>query len=119
AFDEGGPIDVVRNFSDDDLFPAAFELLNAGLAAHLHTAAAGFEILFDSRHAADDAAGREVRPFYVFHQLVERDFRIVDLRTDSIDHFAEIVRLHIGRHAHGDAGSAVNEQCCHGSWERR
>src|SRR5205807_7233658 len=117
AFDEGGPIDVVWNFSDDDLFSAAFELFDAGLAAHLHTAAAGFEILFDSRHAADDAAGREVRPFHVFHQLFGRDFRIVDLCTDSINHFAEIVRRNIGRHAHGDAGSAVNEQIWKGSWE--
>src|SRR4029077_16341793 len=114
---EGGAIDVVWNFSDDDLFSAAFELLDAGLAAHLHAAAAGLEILFDSRHAADDAAGREVRPFYVFHQLLKRDFWIVDLRTDSIDHFAEIVRRNIGRHAHGNAGSAINEQIWKGSWK--
>src|SRR5207253_1586433 len=119
AFDEGCAIDVVRNFSDDDLFFAAFELFDAGLAAHLHTASSGLEILFDSRNAADDAAGREVRPFYMFHQLLERDFGIVDLRTDSINHFAEIVRRNIGRHAHGDAGSAINEQIWKGSWENR
>src|SRR5206468_8438062 len=100
AFDEGRAIDVVWNFSDDDLFFAAFELFDAGLAAHLHTASPGLEILFDSRHAADDAAGREVGPFYMFHQLLERDFRIVDLLTDSVNHFAEIVRRNIGRHAH-------------------
>ena len=119
ALDQGGAIDVVWNFSDDDLFPAAFELLDAGLAAHLHTAASGLEILFDSRHAADDAAGREIRPFHVLHQLLERDVRIVDLRADSIDHFAEIVRRNIGRHAHGDAGSAINEQIWKRSWENR
>src|SRR5437016_997139 len=119
AFNEGCAIDVIWNFSDDDLLPAAFKLFDAGLAAHLHTAATSLEILFDSRHAADDAAGREVRPFYVFHQLLERDFRIVDLCTDSINHFVEIVRRNIGRHTHSDACSAINEQIWKGSRENR
>jgi len=37
-----------------------------------------------------------------------------DLRTDSIDRFAEIVRRNIGRHAHRDAGSAIHKQI----WKR-
>ena len=61
----------------------------------------------------------KVRPFYVLHQLLERDFRIIDLRADSVDHFGEIVRRNIGRHAHGDAGPAINEQIWKGSRENR
>ena len=60
--------------------------------------------------AADDAAGRKIRPFHVLHQLVERDVGIVDLRADAVDDFAQIVRRNVGRHADGDAGAAVNEQ---------
>ena len=110
AFDQRGAIHVVGNFGDDDLLATAFELLDAGLAAHLHAAAAGLEILFDARHAADGAAGRKIRPFHVLHQLVEGDVRIVDLRADAVDHFAEIVRRNIRRHADGDAGAAIDEQ---------
>src|SRR5436190_4633953 len=119
AFDEGCAIDVVWNLSHDDLSSAAFEHLDARFAPHLHAAAAGLEILFDSRHTADDASGWEVRPFDVFHQLLERDFRVVDLGTDSINDFAEIVRWNVGRHADSDAGSAVNEQIWKGSWKNR
>src|SRR5439155_3038386 len=117
AFDEGGAIDVVWNFSDDNLFPAAFELLDPGLAAYLHAATPSLEILFDSRHAADDAAGWKVRPLHVLHERVERDVWIVDLRADAVDHLAQIVRRNIGRHADGDAGSAINEQVWKRSWE--
>src|SRR5207253_1810653 len=117
AFDEGGAIDVVWNFSDDNLFPAAFELLAPGLAAHFHTAATSLEILFDSRHAADRTTGWKIRALHVLHQLVERDVWIVDLRADSVDHLAQIVRRDIGGHADGDPGSAVNEQIRKRSWK--
>ena len=62
------------------------------------------------RDAADRAAGREIRPLHVLHQLLERDVRIVDLRADAVDDFAEVVRRHVRRHADGDAGAAVDEQ---------
>ena len=101
------------------MFPAAFELLDPGLAAHLHAATPSLEILFDSRHAADDAAGWKVRPLHVLHQFGELDVGIVDLRADAVDHFAKIVRRNIGRHAHRDAGSAINKQIWKGRWKNR
>ena len=60
--------------------------------------------------AADGAAGREIRALHELHQVIERDVRIVDLRADAVDDFAEIVRRNVGRHADGDAGAAVDEQ---------
>ena len=51
----------------------------------------------------------------MLHQLFERDVGIVDLRADAIDHFDEIVRRHVRRHADGDAGAAVDEKI----WKRR
>ena len=53
----------------------------------------------------------------MLHQLVERDVRIVDLRADAVDDFAQIVRRHVGRHADGDAGAAVDEQIRKGGRE--
>ena len=45
-----------------------FQFFDAGLAAHLHAAAAGLEILFDAREAEDGAAGRKIRTLHVLHQ---------------------------------------------------
>ncbi len=110
ALDERGAIHVVGNFRDDDLLAIAFQFLDARFAAHLHAAAAGLEILFDASDAADRATGREIRPLDMLHQAVDRDLGIVDLRANAVDHFAEIVRRNVRRHADGDAGAAVDEQ---------
>ena len=110
-----GPVHVERDFGDDYLFLTAFNFFHAGFAAHLHAAAACLEILLDAAHAADRATGREIRSLHVLHQVVERDVGIVDLRTDSIDHFTEIVWRNIRRHSNRNARSAVNEKiwkCC-------
>ena len=109
-FDQGGAVHVVRNLGDDDLLAVAFQFLDARLAAHLHAAAAGLEILPHAGDAADRATGREIRSFHVLHQPVERDLGIVDLRADAVDHFTEIVRRHVRCHADGDAGAAIDEE---------
>src|SRR5205814_10375367 len=110
ALDQRGAIDFERNLGDDDLYPAALDLLHTGFASHLHTATASLEILFHAADAADGATGRKVRSLHVLHQFFERDLGIVDLRTDSIDNLDQIVRRHVRRHADGDAGSAVDQQ---------
>ena len=48
ALDQRRAVHVVGNLRDDDLFAAALEFLDAGLAAHFHAAAAGLEILLDA-----------------------------------------------------------------------
>ena len=110
ALDQRRAIHVVGNLGDDDLLAIALQLFHAGLAAHFHAAAAGLEILLDARQPEDRAAGREIRALHVLHQILERDVRIVDLRADAVDHFAEIVRRHVGGHADRDAGAAIDEQ---------
>src|SRR5215469_11687949 len=107
---ERGTIYAVRNFCDDDLLTAAFELFHAGLSAHFHTAPPRLEILADAVDAADDAAGRKIRALHVFHQLVQCDVRVVDLCADSIDNFGEIMGRNIGSHADGNSSAAVHEQ---------
>ena len=77
------------------------------------------EILLDALQAADDAAGREIRPFDVLHQLLDRDVRIVDLRADAVDDLAQIVRRHVRGHADGDAGAAIDQQVREGGGEDR
>ena len=49
-------------------------------------------------------------PGDVFHQSVDVDRRIVDQRDQRIDHFRQVVRRDVGRHADRDAGRAVDQQ---------
>ena len=110
ALDEGGAVDVVGDLGDDDLLAVALELLDTGFAADFDRAASGFEVLADAADAAELAAGGEVGAFDIFHQAVERDVGFVDLRADGVDDLAQVVRRHVGRHADGDAGAAVDEE---------
>ena len=105
-----GAVDHVRNLGDDDLFAVTLELLDADAAALLDTAAAGLEIGANRVQPHRETAGREVRSLDVLHQPLDTDLRVVDLSADSVDYLAEVVRRDAGRHAHRDAGAAVDQQ---------
>ena len=115
--DESGAVDVVGDFGDDDLLSVAFEFLDPGFAADLDRTAAGFEVLADASDPAELATGGEVGAFDVLHQAVEVDLGLVDLRANRVDHFAEIVRRHVGGHADSDAGAAVDQKIGEGRGE--
>src|SRR5208282_1887170 len=110
ALDEHRAVDVVGDFRDDDLLAPTLELLHADLATHLDAAAPAREIFLDDFQPAHHAAGREVRAFDELHQPLDSDIRVVNLRADAVNDFAEVVRRNIGGHADGDAGAAVDEQ---------
>jgi hypothetical protein len=110
AFDEHRPVDVVRDFRDDDLFAPVLEFLAGHPAPHPDAAAAGLGVLLGARETADGAASGKIRAFDMRHQALDRDVRVVDLRADGVDDLTEIMRRNIGRHADGDAGAAVDKQ---------
>ena len=85
-------------------------LLDPRLGAHDQRAAAELVAGADAVAAEDDAAGREVRPRHVFHELRHGELGIVDQRAAGVDQLAEIVRRDVGRHADGDAARAVDQQ---------
>ena len=62
------------------------------------------------RAAHDDAAGREIGAGADFHQLIDRNARLVDHAHDAVANFAQVVRRNAGGHAHGDAAGAVDQQ---------
>ena len=119
SLDERGAVHVVGNFRDDDLFAMALEFLDARLAPHFHAATPGLDVLPDAGDAADRATGWKVRPFHVFHQSFDRDVGVIDLRANAVDHFTEIVRRDVRRHANGDAGAAVDEEVRESGGENR
>ena len=54
-----GAIDVERNLGDDELLASPFHLLDADLAAQLHAARAGLEIILDALDAAESCRRSE------------------------------------------------------------
>src|SRR5690606_5954345 len=78
--------------------------------AHAHAATTGAVGDVDAADAVDDAGGGEVRAGDVFHQAVDVDRGIVDQRDQGVDHFGQVVRRDVGRHADRDAGGAVDQQ---------
>ncbi len=62
------------------------------------------------RPAQDERRGREIGAGDDLEQLFGGDRRIVDIGEAAVDHFAQIVRRNVGRHADGDAAGAVDQQ---------
>ena len=105
-----GTVDHVRNLRNDDLLAVALELLNADAAALLNAAPAGLEIVTDRIQPHRQTAGRKIRPLNVLHQPLDRDVRVIDLRTDAVNNFAEVMRRDARGHTDRDTGAAVDKQ---------
>ena len=105
-----GLVDHIRDLGDDDRLAAVVALLDLGLGADHHAAAAGAVGVHDALAAHDDAAGREVRALDVFHQLLGRDVGVVDIGADGVADLAQVVRGHVRGHTDGDARGAVEQQ---------
>ena len=102
---------LVGNFADDDLlFAGALDRFGERLAAHLNDALAFMVGLDDRLTAVNEPAGGKIRSGNMAHQLLDRQVGIVDQRHQSVDHFAQIMRRNIGRHANRDAGGTVDQQ---------
>ena len=86
-------------------------LVDVGAGAERDLAAAGAVAVEDALPAADDAAGREVGPGMISHQLdrcVTSGSSISWMRPSQTSR--EVVRRNLGGHADGDAVGAVDEQ---------
>jgi hypothetical protein len=101
-------VDLVGYFGDDDRVAVLAHLFDVGLAAHHQTAAAGREGLADAGLSQDDSAGREIGPRNQLEQALEAEVRIVNQGDAGVDHLAQIVRRHVGRHADSDAARTVD-----------
>ena len=115
ARDEVRTVHGEGNLGDDELLATGLGFLHAHLAAHLHGAASGVEVVPRALHAVNGAPGGEVRPFDQAHQRFDGDGGVVDECAHAIDHFAEVVRRNVGGHADGDARAAIDEQVREGA----
>ena len=108
--DQARLIDLIGQFGDDDARLVAVGIFDLGTGAHIDAAAPGAVGLADAGCAVDDAGGRKIGARNVVHQVVDAERRVVDQRDTGIDHFAEIMRRDIGRHADRDAARAIHQQ---------
>ncbi len=108
--DHGGLVHLIGNFRDDDGFAVLADGVDRDLAAHHDRAAAEMIGGADALAAEDDAAGRKIRARDDVDEIVDAERGIVDQRHAGVDHFAQIVRGNIGRHADGDAAGAIDQK---------
>jgi hypothetical protein len=111
TLDEARLVQLVGNLVHDDRVATALLVADhLGAGAHVDTPASGAVGLHDAGATVDDGAGREVRARQVAHQAVDIDVRVVDQGQAGIHDLAQVVRRDVRRHAHGDAGAAVDQQ---------
>ncbi|MNJ31361.1 hypothetical protein D3C77_259960 [compost metagenome] len=110
ALDQGLLVHLIGQFGDDDGVAILADFLHRSLAAHDDRAAPLAQRIARRRAAHDLAARGEVRPRHDVQQGVVRHVRIVQQGDRGVDHFAQVVRRDVGRHADGDAARAVDQQ---------
>ena len=108
--DHLGLVDHVGNFGDDDALAAAGGMLDVGLGTHHDAAAARKHGLPNTLVAVDDTARGEIGALDILEHLLARDFGVVDIGAAGVDHFAEVMRGHVGGHTYGDTAGAVDDQ---------
>ena len=104
-----GLVDAEGHFADDDLFLAVL-FDDVGPGTDPDAAPARQVELAQGVAAADDGSRGEVRAGQKLHELIHRGFGVVQQVDRGVDDFAQIVGGDVGRHAHADAGAAVDQQ---------
>ena len=118
AFEQGFLVDLVGQLVDDDgLARAAVDVLEVALGPHDHPAAAGAVAFTRTLNAVDDAGGGKVGRRHDLHQLVDRRLWVPQQVQTGVDDLVEVVRRNVGRHAHGNASRAVDQQIRQPRWQ--
>ena len=111
--DERRFIDLIGNFGNDNSRAqraARFIFLNFAFGADDDVALAGAVGFADTASAHDDAARREVGRGDIFHELLNRDFGVVDHGDGAVDDLGKVVGRNIGCHTHGDTVRTVDQE---------
>ena len=78
--------------------------------AHAHRTTAGLVDLQQVGARGDDLGfGRIVRALNMLTQLLNRGLGLVEQTHAGRRHFTQVVRWHVGGHAHGDTGGAIEQ----------
>ncbi|MNJ24691.1 hypothetical protein D3C77_191150 [compost metagenome] len=100
-----GPGDLVRQRGDDDI-----AVLDAIHRAHAHRTTAAFVDFQQLGARGDDLGfGRVVRALDMLAKLLDRGLGLIEQTHAGRGDFAQVVRRHVGGHAHGDTGGTVEQ----------
>ncbi len=88
-----------------------------GTGAHDDATTASKVAVADAGNAVDQTGGRKVRRRHDLDQFLDVDGRVFQHGHAGIDHFAEVVRWNVGRHADGDTRAAVDQQVGNPGWQ--
>ena len=100
---------LVRQLGHHDAVAGA-ALFDFGDGPHFDGAPPGPVGVEDALAPEDQRAGREVRSLDELHEVVGRGVGVVQHVDGGVNDLAHVVRRHVGRHAHGDALRAVDQQ---------
>ena len=104
-------VHVIGQLADDYSHPpGALHRLDGRLRADDYLPAPVGVGVFDPLRPHDDAAGGEVGPLDEAHKVLDRGVGTVYEMYQRVADFGRVVRRYVRRHAHGDAGRAVDEQ---------
>ena len=104
-------LNLIGNFSNDNLPSAATKLLNLIARPHPHRATTGCIGLAQSFRAFNaNAAGREIRPFDIFHQRINARIRRFQQMQRGGAKLINIMRGNTRRHANRNAGRTIGQQ---------
>ena len=109
-FNEAILADLIGDGGQDDRLAIAASFLDHIARAHHDRAAAGMIGRLRARLAQDQRGGGEIGAGDDGDQFVGGDARIVDIGKAGAQHFAEVMRRDVGRHADRNAASAIDEQ---------
>ena len=109
VFNELLLVDAVGYFADDNLV-VCVAVLYLGFCTKHDASASGLVGIANSLHAHDVCSGGEVGTFHVVHEVVGREFVVIDVCHACIDNFAEVVSGYVGSHTYGNTCCAVDEQ---------
>ena len=85
-------------------------MLDLGLGTHHDAAATRHQRLPDTLVAVYDSTRREVGALDILYEILALDLGVVDIGAAGIDHLAQIVRRHVGRHTYGDTARTVDKK---------
>ncbi|OIQ73276.1 hypothetical protein GALL_450880 [mine drainage metagenome] len=120
ALEQGALVDLIGKLVDDDgLTLALFQVFDVAARAHHHPAAPGAIRVAHTGGAVDDARSREVWRGYALHQFFNGRIRVAQQMQAGVEHFTQVVRRNVGRHAHGDARRTVDEEVGQTRWQQQ
>ena len=117
-FDQSGLVDLERELGNDDLHTvAALHRLDLRHCADHDCPPSRRIRILDAAASHDRRACGKVWAGYQRHQVLVGRSWVVDEMDDPIAKFRWVMRGDVGRHAHGDACGAVDEEVWESGWE--